>query len=256
MNRIDKLFSEKKNEIMSVYFTAGFPKRDDTATIIRGLQQNGVDMIEIGMPFSDPMADGPVIQQSSHTALENGMSLNLLFEQLKDIRKDVTIPLLLMGYLNPVMSYGIEKFCRKAAEVGVDGIILPDFPLDEYASVYKDVFSRCNLKMIFLITPQTSEERIRQIDEHGSGFIYMVSTYSITGSAKGIEGSKPYFERMQKMSLKNPRMIGFGISDKQSYDFACRYASGAIIGTAFIKALEKEGTLESKIKDFVVTLRK
>jgi tryptophan synthase alpha chain len=255
MNRIEKLFADKNKNILSVYFTAGFPKLDDTVSIIKSLEKNGVDMIEIGMPFSDPMADGPVIQQSSHTALKNGMSLKLLFEQLKDIRKEVKIPLLLMGYLNPVLTMGMDNFCMKVSECGIDGVILPDLPLNEYAVKYKKLFKQHKLCHIFLISPQTSEERIKEIDKHGSGFNYMVSTYSITGANKNLSASEPYFKRILDMKLKNPSMIGFGISDKENFDYACRYANGAIIGTAFIKAIAENDDLEEMITRFVKRIR-
>lgn len=251
MNRIDKLFQKKKEKILSIYFTAGHPSLNDTVTIIKALEREGVNMIEIGMPFSDPMADGPIIQQSSHVALNNGMSLKLLFEQLKDIRKEVSIPLLLMGYLNPVFQFGIEKFCAKCREVGIDGLILPDLPMDEYENKYAGLFSENGLYNIFLVTPQTSEARINKIDSITKGFIYMVSSYSTTGSGKGINMSQSYFERMKNMNLKNPLVVGFGIKDKATFQNACKYAGGAIIGTAFIKALEKKESIEEKVKNFV-----
>lgn len=251
MNRIDKLFKEKKNNIFSVYFTAGFPNLDDTVPIIKKLAANGADLLEVGMPFSDPLADGPVIQQSSHVALENGMSLNLLFNQLKDIRKEVDTPLVMMGYINPVLQFGMEKFCEKCAQTGIDGVILPDLPLQEYIDDYKHIFETYNLHNIFLISPQTTEQRIRLIDENGSGFIYMVSSSSTTGVKKDIkEAQLEYFERIQQMNLKNPRVIGFGISDNNSFTKACKYANGAIIGSAFIRVLSGEGDLAGKISTF------
>jgi tryptophan synthase alpha chain len=197
------------------------------------------------------MADGPVIQQSSQKALLNGMSLKLLFEQLKDIRKEVEIPLLLMGYMNPVLQFGFENFCAKCSETGIDGLILPDLPLEEYIEHYKTIFEKNGLYKVFLVSPQTSDERLKRFDEYSKGFIYLVSSYSTTGSGKGIEQSQAYFERVKKLGLKNPRMIGFGIRDKETFQYACRYASGAIIGTAFVKALEEEGTVESKVENFV-----
>jgi tryptophan synthase alpha chain len=251
MNRIDKLFLTKKENILSIYFTAGHPELNDTVPIIKALQKSGADMIEIGMPFSDPMADGPVIQQSSQKALHNGMSLKLLFEQLKDIRKQVKIPLLLMGYMNPVLQFGFENFCARCNETGIDGLILPDLPLEEYVENYKTIFEKNNLYKVFLVSPQTSDERLKRFDEYSKGFIYMVSSYSTTGSGKGIEQSMAYFERVKKLGLKNPRMIGFGIKDKETFQFACRHANGAIIGTAFVKALEEEGTVESKVEKFI-----
>jgi len=251
-NRINNLFNNKKQNILSVYFTAGFPNLNDTVKIIQQLEKNGVDLIEIGMPFSDPTADGPIIQKSSEIALNNGMNLNLLFEQLHDIRDSVSIPLVLMGYVNPVYQFGIERFCEKCAEVGVDGTILPDLPLDEFEADYKTVFEKYNLHNILLITPQTPEIRIRQIDNASSGFIYMVSSASTTGTGKKVEDfHHDYFERVMNMNLRNPRLIGFGISDRKTFNNACRFASGAILGSAFIKALENTRNLEKCIYQFV-----
>ena len=256
MNRINNLFSEKETEILSVYFTAGYPGIDDTCTVIKALADSGVDLIEIGMPFSDPMADGPVIQQSNDKALKNGMNIRLLFRQLEGIRSEVTIPLIMMGYLNPVMQYGIENFCKKCNELMVDGVILPDLPYEIYMENYREVFERYNLHKIFLISPQTSEERIRKIDEISNGFIYMVSSSSTTGiKTKFAKDQEGYFLRLQKMNLNNPRLIGFGISSHETFQRASRYASGAIIGSAFIKALAEEGDLEEKIRRFVEMIR-
>jgi len=255
MNRINKLFQDKQENILSVYFTAGYPNLNDTVEIIQQLEKNGVDLIEIGMPFSDPTADGPTIQRSSETALKNGMSLNLLFEQLKNIRSTVKIPLILMGYINPVYQFGVEKFCEKCAETGIDGVILPDMPLDEYEAFYKPVFEKHNVHNILLITPQTSEQRIRQIDAASSGFIYMVSSSSTTGAGKKVEDfQQEYFERIIAMNLKNPRLIGFGISDRATFANACKNASGAIVGSAFVKALENNRSLEPTISEFVENL--
>ncbi len=250
-NRINQLFETKKENILSVYFTAGYPKLNDTAEIIRQLEQNGVDLIEIGIPFSDPTADGPTIQRSSEKALKNGMNLKLLFEQLSEIRKSVKIPLVLMGYINPVVQFGIEAFCKKCSETGIDGAILPDLPLDEYEEHYKIFFKKYNLHNILLITPQTSEGRIRQIDAASTGFIYMVSSSSTTGAGKKVEDFKQdYFDRIQQMNLKNPRLIGFGISDNATFSNACKYASGAIIGSAFVKSLESNNNLAECISSF------
>ena len=252
MNRINNLFSEKESEILSVYFTAGYPGIDDTCKVIQAMADNGVDLIEIGMPFSDPMADGPVIQQSNDKALKNGMNLRLLFSQLEGIRSKVSIPLIMMGYLNPVMQYGVENFCKKCNELMIDGVILPDLPYEIYMKQYKEVFERYNLYKIFLISPQTSEELIRKIDEISNGFIYMVSSSSTTGiKTEIVKDQEDYFLRLQKMNLKNPRLIGFGISSHETFQRACRYASGAIIGSAFIKALAEEGNLQEKIRRFV-----
>lgn len=264
MNRISNLFKEKKN-ILSIYFTAGFPKLNDTAKIIQELKKNGVNMIEIGMPFSDPLADGPTIQRSSEIALKNGMNIKLLFNQLSALNfrnRASEIPLLLMGYLNPILQFGMEAFCKAASEIGIDGIIIPDLPIQEYLDQYKIIFEKYNLKNIFLITPQTSEKRIRLIDEHSNGFIYMVSSSSTTGanlsfthspSERTGEGSEQenYFKRIQSMKLNNPIVIGFGISDQKTFFKACEYANGAIIGSAFIKAIEKSIDLELDINSFV-----
>jgi tryptophan synthase alpha chain len=251
-NRINKLFQEKKERVLSVYFTAGYPELNDTKTIIQELVKNGVDLIEIGMPFSDPVADGPVIQQSSLVALNNGMSVKKLFEQLQDIRQSVDIPLILMGYLNPVLQYGIEAFCQKCKEIGIDGLILPDLPLSVYEDDFKAIFEANNLHNIFLITPQTSDERLKQIDEISTGFIYMVSSNATTGAKTSVsEFQKQYFERINSMNLKNPRVIGFGISNAETFDNACNYANGAIIGSAFVKALEGNESLAQKISGFI-----
>lgn len=251
-NRINQLFETKKENILSVYFTAGFPNLNDTVEIIQQLEKNGVDLIEIGIPFSDPTADGPTIQHTSEVALKNGMSLKLLFEQLQEIRKSVNIPLILMGYFNPVLQFGVEEFCKKCNEMGIDGTILPDLPLDEFEENYKATFRRNNLHNILLITPQTSEKRIRQIDEATGGFIYMVSSSSTTGAGKKVEDfQQDYFERIQQMNLKNPRLIGFGISDHTTFANACKYASGAIIGSAFVKSVDGKKPLKESISSFV-----
>lgn len=256
MNRIDTLFQTRQKDILSVYFTAGHPTLDSTTEIIRLLAESGVDMIEIGMPFSDPMADGPVIQSSSSTALKNGMTLKLLFHQLKDIRKEVNIPLLLMGYLNPVMQYGMEKFCSQAAATGIDGIILPDLPLTVYEEEYRSVFKHYGLHNIFLITPQTSNDRIRKIDATGSGFLYLVSSSSTTGVRnKFLPEQMVYFERLRVMKLKNPSIVGFGISHHESFVSVCKIANGAIIGSAFVKMLSGSQDLKRDIRSFVTEIR-
>lgn len=252
MNRIDKLFQEKKERILSVYFTAGYPELNDTTTIIHELVKNGVDLIEIGMPFSDPVADGPVIQHSSLVSLQNSMSIRKLFEQLKDIRETVDIPLILMGYINPVLQYGIDAFCKKCNEIGIDGLIIPDLPMDVYQEEFKAVFEANNLHNIFLITPQTSDERLKLIDGVSSGFIYMVSSNSTTGAKASVSDfQREYFERVRNSGIKNPRLIGFGISNAETFRNACQYASGAIIGSAFVKALEGGESLEQKVSEFI-----
>ena len=240
MNRITNLFDTKRNGILSVYFTAGYPNLNDTSTILKALEAKGIDMVEVGIPFSDPMADGPVIQEAATQALRNGMSLRLLFQQLKDIRKDVNIPVILMGYLNPIMQYGFENFCKSCAKTGIDGMIIPDLPYADYMADYKAVADRYDLKVIMLITPETSEERIRLIDAHTSGFIYMVSSAAVTGAQKDFnEQKQAYFRRINGMNLKNPRLVGFGISNKATYEAARANSSGAIIGsntrTAFVR---------------------
>ena len=238
MNRINQKLQEDK-KLLSIYFTAGFPKLNDTVTIIQELEKNGVDMIEIGLPFSDPLADGPTIQESSTIAIENGMTTSLLFEQLKNIRKSVQIPLIIMGYFNPMMQFGMEKFCQKCAEVGIDGLIIPDLPLFVYETEYKSIFEKYNLKNIFLITPQTSNERIHQIDTISDSFIYMVSSAAVTGSQSGFGSEQmDYFKRISELKLKNQQIVGFGIKDKTTFNQATEFQKGAIIGSAFISFLK------------------
>ena len=240
MNRIDRLFSGSPKRLLSIYFCAGAPTLDGTTDVIRSLAREGVDMIEIGIPFSDPMADGPVIQDAATKALRNGMTLEKLFSQLEGIRRDVDIPLILMGYLNPVFRYGFEAFCKRCTEVGVDGIILPDLPFKDYMESYKDIAERYGLRFIMLITPETSEERVRLIDAHTSGFIYMVSSAATTGAQKDFDAQKQaYFRKIEEMGLRIPRMVGFGISNKQTFDAACEHASGGIIGSRFVTLLEQ-----------------
>jgi tryptophan synthase alpha chain len=250
-NRLNAVFAEKK-DILNIYFTAGFPQIGDTVRIIKTLQKAGVDMIEIGVPFSDPLADGEIIQKSSQCAIENGMTLKLLFEQLQYVRNEVDIPLLLMGYLNPVLQFGMENFCQKCEEIGIDGIILPDLPAREFVEDYQSLFEKHQLANVFLITPQTTEQRIRQIDEISQGFIYMVSSASTTGTKNGTADSQiAYFERIKAMNLQMPKLIGFGISDNQSFATANQYANGAIIGSAFIKMLSQSTDLERDIEVFI-----
>jgi tryptophan synthase alpha chain len=249
MNRIQNKLKEDK-KLLSIYFSAGYPNLNDTVSIIESLEKNGVDMIEIGLPFSDPLADGPTIQASSTQALKNGMTTQTLFNQLKDIRKTVTIPLIIMGYFNPMLQYGVEAFCKKCQEIGIDGLIIPDLPVDVYNEQYKAIFEKYGLINVFLITPQTSVERINFIDSISNGFIYMVSSASVTGSNTGFgEEQTNYFKRIAAMNLKNPQIIGFGISDNKTFSQATKYAKGAIIGSAFIKHLTNIGA--KNIKSFV-----
>jgi tryptophan synthase alpha chain len=241
MNRINQKLQEDK-KLLSIYFTAGYPEINDTVSIIQNLEKNGVDMIEIGLPFSDPLADGPTIQDSSTKALKNGMTTKVLFNQLKDIRQTVNIPLIIMGYFNPILQYGVEAFCKKCQEIGIDGLIIPDLPVDVYHDHYKVIFEKYGLINVFLITPQTSDERIRYIDSISNGFIYMVSSASTTGAQSGFgEEQTKYFERISKMTLKNPQIIGFGISNNETFTQATQYAKGAIIGSAFVKYVTNEG---------------
>lgn len=241
MNRINHKLQEDK-KLLSIYFTAGYPNINDTVTIIQNLEKSGVDMIEIGLPFSDPLADGPTIQDSSTQALKNGMTSELLFKQIKDIRKTVSIPLIIMGYFNPILQYGVEVFCKKCQDVGVDGLIIPDLPVDVYHDEYKSTFAKYGLVNVFLITPQTSEERIRYIDSVSNGFIYMVSSASTTGAKSGFgEEQEDYFTRISNMNLKNPQIVGFGISNNDTFTQATKHAKGAIIGSEFIKYVTAQG---------------
>jgi tryptophan synthase alpha chain len=251
MNRIEKLFSDKKKNILSIYFTAGFPRLNDTGAILNALQKHGTDLVEIGMPYSDPLADGPVIQHSSMVAIHNGITIALLFDQLKDCRNNIHLPLILMGYLNPVMQYGIEKFCIDAHNAGIDGIILPDLPLHEYETEYKVVFQKYDLHFIFLVTPETSDDRVRNIDEAGNGFIYAVSSSSITGTEKNLVAQETYFQRLEKMNLNNRIIVGFGIRDHDTFSQACKHAAGAIIGTAYIKAIENSVDIDADTQKFL-----
>ncbi|GAA4270689.1 tryptophan synthase subunit alpha [Hyunsoonleella aestuarii] len=242
MNRINQKLQEDK-KLLSIYFTAGYPNIDDTVSIIQDLEKNGVDMIEIGLPFSDPLADGPTIQDSSTAALKNGMTTEVLFDQLKDIRQSVSIPLIIMGYFNPMFQYGVEAFCKRCQELGIDGLIIPDLPVDVYHKQYQSVFEKYGLINVFLITPQTSDERIRYIDSISNGFIYMVSSASTTGAKSGFgDEQTEYFQRIAKMDLKNPQVIGFGISNNETFSQATAYAKGAIIGSAFVKHVTNYGT--------------
>lgn len=250
MNRINQLFQDSPKNLLSIYFCAGYPKLEGTAGVIRALEKNGVNMIEIGIPFSDPMADGIVIRNAAARALQGGMSLRLLFEQLQDIRRDVRIPLILMGYLNPIMKFGFKAFCRKCAECGIDGVIIPDLPFKEYEEGYKAIAQKYDIRVIMLITPETDETRVREIDAHTDGFIYLVSSASTTGVQKVFDTQKQaYFKKTQDMHLRNPRMAGFGIGNKQTFEAACAHSSGAIIGSRFVSLLnETDGDAEKAIR--------
>lgn len=255
MNKIEKLFSEKNKNILSIYFTAGFPKLTDTEKVLAALQNNGADLIEIGIPYSDPLADGPVIQNSGMKAIENGMTIKTLFDQLHQFnlsgnRKE-SVPLVLMGYLNPVLQFGFERFCEEAKKAGISGIILPDLPIQEYEKEYQSILEKNGLSFIFLITPETSEERIRKIDSLSTGFIYAVSSSSITGSDTNMNAQEKYFQRIRDLELKNNVLIGFGIRDHETFQLACKYAAGAIIGTAYINKIENGQEINQITKDFL-----
>jgi tryptophan synthase alpha chain len=251
MSRIGELFERKNKKVLNLYCTAGFPKINSTLEVMMALEKNGADILELGMPYSDPLADGPVIQYSSAKAIQNGMKISVLFEQLKDFRESVKIPVVLMGYLNPILQYGFEKFCQGAKELGVDGLIMPDIPVYEYETMYKKIIDSCGLDFIFLVTPETSDERIRKLDQLSNGFLYAVSSSSITGTGKNFEGVELYLQKLKDMKLKNPVLVGFGISDKQSFESACRFANGAIIGSAYVKALENADDIDHTTKEFI-----
>lgn len=257
MNRIQQLFEDKSNNVLSIYFTAGYPELNQTATIIKSLADAGVDMIEIGIPFSDPVADGPTIQQSNDLALSNGMSVKLLFEQLKEVRQDTGIPLVLMGYLNPVMQFGFEAFCQAARDCGIDGLIIPDLPQRVYLESYKSVVEQYSLEMIQLICPHTSQERIREIDALSEGFIYLVTSSAVTGSSSGFEQQHlQYLNKVKTMQLKNPVMAGFGIRNHEDFSTICQYAQGGIIGSSFIRAINEKGRPLSKtIPEFIKMIK-
>jgi len=252
MNRIDNLFSIKKKNILSIYFTAGYPSLNSVEEIILLLEKNGADMIEIGIPYSDPLADGPVIQETSKIAIANGMTMNKLFVQLKEIRKKINIPLLLMGYLNPVIQYGFQRFCQDASDAGIDGLIIPDLPIQEYEREYMKIVTEHNLKNIFLITPDTSVERIRLIDSLSTGFIYMVSSASTTGKTKSFSGEQlSYFKKIAAMRLQNPVLAGFGIYNRETKDQVFGYVNGAIVGTAYLRALQSSDSIEESTARFL-----
>ncbi len=256
-NRLTELFKkEPSKKVLSIFCTAGFPELNSIVPICESLEENGVDLIEIGMPFSDPVADGPVIQEASDVALKNGMTLEVLFRQLESLRERVSVPILLMGYINPVLQYGLERFVTSATSVGVDGVILPDLPLPEYRQQCKDLFANNNLSAVFLVTPHTPEDRIRELDSESSGFLYVVSTPSTTGSKlEVVAEQQEYFSRLRAMELKNPLLVGFGISDKESYERVCEHMDGAIIGSAFIRCIRESNDLSGDIQAFIKSIR-
>ncbi len=262
MSRIEELFKRKSERVLNVYCTAGYPQLDSTMQVIKALQQNGADLIELGMPYSDPLADGPVIQASSSVALANGMTIATLFEQLKNLRNSIDdggvgndLPIILMGYMNPVLQYGFEKFCSDAASLGIDGLILPDLPQYEFETEYGMLIKKHGLDFIFLVTPETPHERIKQLDDLSSGFLYAVSSSATTGSDKDFTAVEKYLHRLQSLKLTNPILVGFGIKDKETFESACKYASGAIIGTAFIQSLEGSTDIPATVESFIKTIR-
>ncbi|RYE01051.1 MAG: tryptophan synthase subunit alpha [Sphingobacteriales bacterium] len=251
MSRLTELFQRKQQRVLNVYCTAGYPELDSTIPVLRALQASGADIIELGMPYSDPLADGPVIQASSARALFNGMSIETLFAQLEGVRNEISLPIVLMGYLNPLLQYGFEAFCAKAAACGVDGLIIPDIPLHAYEREYREIVERHGLDFIFLVTPETPEARVRQLDAASSGFLYAVSSSSVTGSAKDFSPVERYLEGLQQLRLTNPVLVGFGIHDKETFDSASRHANGAIIGSAYIRALADAESIEEGTRTFL-----
>ncbi|MGC4234321.1 MAG: tryptophan synthase subunit alpha [Niabella sp.] len=253
MSRISETFKSGK-KILNIYCTAGFPRLDSTLPVMKALQESGADIIELGMPYSDPLADGETIQKSSAVALANGMNMQVLFEQLKDMRNEIKIPVVLMGYMNPVLQYGFENFCADAARAGIDGLILPDLPQHEFEKTYRSILEKYNLNFIFLVTPETSEERVRKLDSLSSGFLYAVSSSSTTGGEKDFNEVKEYLQRLQGYQLKNPVLVGFGIKDKKTFNDACKYANGAIIGSAYIKIIQQAPSPEVMTKCFIQSI--
>lgn len=256
MSRLKDLFQHKQQNVLNVYCTAGYPTLESTIEVMQALQDNGADLIELGMPYSDPLADGPVIQASSSIALANGMTIEKLFGQLKGFRHKITVPVVLMGYMNPVLQFGFEKFCQYAADCPVDGIILPDLPEYEFENEYREILQRYGLDFIFLVTPETSEERVRKLDSLSSGFLYAVSSSTTTGGNTDFDEVEQYLQRLQSYQLNNPVLVGFGIKDKKTFESACKYANGAIIGSAYIKALEGANDMEGTTKQFLDSILK
>ncbi|MBK7097964.1 MAG: tryptophan synthase subunit alpha [Sphingobacteriales bacterium] len=254
MNRLDKLFQQKQKNILNIYCTAGYPRLDSTLYIMKALEESGADIIELGMPYSDPLADGKTIQNSSSIALKNGMTIKKLFEQLNVFRSEISIPVVLMGYMNPILQYGFENFCADAANIGIDGLILPDLPDHEFEKEYRNILEKHHLSFIFLVTPETSEERVRKLDSLSSGFLYAVSSSSTTGNEKDFGAVVTYLQKLQNYKLKNPVLVGFGIKNKQTFSDACCYANGAIIGSAFIKAIGKTESETDAVKLFVESI--
>jgi len=254
MNRLEELFTRKKSNVLNVFCTAGFPQLNSTLEVMKALQDNGSDIIELGMPYSDPLADGPVIQASNTTALQNGMTMQLLFEQLRDFRKEIYIPVILMGNINPVLQFGFENFCKQCASLPIDGVILPDLPEYEFENEYGAIIKRYGLDFIFLVTPETSEERIKKLDALSTGFLYVVSSSSTTGNKKDFSEVEKYLQRLKRMQLKNPLIVGFGIKDKSSFQSACKYANGAVIGTAYVKAIEHAEDIQETTKAFLSSI--
>jgi tryptophan synthase alpha chain len=254
MSRITDLFGKKKNNVLNVYYTAGYPQLESTRIIMKALQESGTDIIELGMPYSDPLADGPVIQASGSLALANGMTIAVLFDQLKDFRREIHLPVILMGYMNPVLQYGFERFCADAKTVGIDGLILPDLPEHEFETEYGAIIKKYGLDFIFLVTPETSDERIRKLDTLSSGFLYAVSSSATTGKDKDFKVVDAYLQKLNSMKLNNPILVGFGVKDRDTFQEACRHTNGAIIGTAFIKALEGSADIRQATASFVKTI--
>lgn len=254
MSRLQELFNKKRKNILNVYCTAGYPELNSTLEVMKALQDSGADLIELGMPYSDPIADGPIIQASSSIALGNGMSIPRLFKQLKDFRTEIKVPVILMGYLNPVLQYGFERFCADAEAVGVDGLILPDLPIYEFETEYGEIIKKHNLDFIFLVTPETSEERIKKLDSLSTGFLYAVTSSSTTGKDKELVSTEQYLQKLQSLNLKNPVLVGFGIRDRKTFEQACKNSNGAIIGSAYIKALNYGPNIQEATKEFLESI--